>query len=747
MARLAGRPVAALLLMLLACGAPANDGKEHLVSTIGEFNAAVASLQPGDKIVLANGTWKDAELRLTGNGLADSPIELRAEEPGKVIISGQSNLSISGSHIVVSGLVFKDGYTPTSEVISFRTSKDEVANHSRVTNTVIDDFSNPERQDSDTWVAIYGKHNRFDHNSLLNKGNRGVTLAVRMNTAASHENEHIIEYNYFGPRQTLGSNGGETLRIGTSHYSREYSNSVVQYNFFDRTSGELEIISSKSCGNTFRGNVFYESQGTLTMRHGHYTQVENNYFLGNRVPNTGGIRIINENQTVRNNYLYGLTGHRFRGALVIMNGVPNGPINRYDPVVDSLMNTNIVIDSDHIQLCAGSDEERSAPPTGTSMHNNIFMSKTNLDPITVYDDVSGISFAGNLINEEASIPLQSGFTEVPYSVKENEFGLLAPDPALVEQVGFGEVRLPVTRAETGASFYPKNDRLVPFGSGKVVPVAPGSNTIVDALTNSGPGDTLLLEPGGEYLLTKFAVIRHPVTIKVSGEEKARVLSEKNSFFVIENGGSLELENVWIDGAESPDQPGNNVIRTSRYSMNRNYRLVVRNCKVTNLDVNHSFDFLRVYPNTFADAIEIVDTEMQNITGVVLALDQERDDLGVYNAENVTIRDSHFSDIQGAVANIYRGGTDESTFGPIVIVEGNRFSNIGKGSRNRSAASLSFHGVQNLHISDSNWADSAPIDLHLTNGEPITLIEDVVMSGTAPIRANSDEYRVSNVTFE
>ena len=63
-----------------------------------------------------------------------------------------------------------------------------------------------------------------------------------------------------------------------------------------------------------------------------------------------------------------------------MNGVPNGPINRYDPVIDSLMNKNIVVDSDHIQLAAGADEERSAPPTGSSMHNNIIMSRTNLDP-------------------------------------------------------------------------------------------------------------------------------------------------------------------------------------------------------------------------------------------------------------------------------------------------------------------------------------------------------------------------------
>jgi poly(beta-D-mannuronate) lyase len=733
----------ALSLALVSCDKAVDD---KVVRNIEEFNSVVETLQPGDEVVLANGTWTDAEFELKAEGQADKPIVLRAEEPGKVIITGESNLSFSGSHIIVSGLVFKDGYTPTSEVISFRTSKEELANSSRLTNTVIDNFSNPERQDSDTWVAIYGKNNQLDHNSLLNKGNRGVTLAVRLTTEASLENDHVIEHNYFGPRQTLGSNGGETLRIGTSHYSREYSNTIVRKNYFDRTSGELEIISSKSCGNQIRDNVFYESQGTLTMRHGHYTLVENNYFLGNRMPNTGGIRIINENQTVRNNYLYGLTGHRFRGALVIMNGVPNGPINRYDPVIDSLMNNNIVIDSDHIQLCAGSDEERSAPPTGSSMHNNIFMSKTNLDPFTVYDDISGISFEGNVLNEEAGVPIDSGFSKAPYSVVENQHGLLVPPQSLIDQIGFGEVKLPVTKEETGAGYYPKTDSVVAFQSGSTLSVAAGTNTILDALENSNPGDTLTLENGGEYLMTKFAFVNHPVTIRTKSGDKAIIRSEKASFFIIENGGALELENLRIDGAESPDLAGNNVIRTSRYSMNRNYSLAVRDCKVTNLDVNHTFDFLKIYKNTFADSIEIHNTEMTNITGSILTLDKETEDLGVYNVENVTIRNSTFTDIQGSVANIYRGGTDESTFGPIIVVEGNEFTNTGLGSRNKTEASLKFHGVQKLRISNSTWSNSAPLDLHLTNGEPITVISDVVMEDTGQIRANNNEYEIDNVVY-
>lgn len=732
-----------LIVLLNSC---AHSPGGPVVRNLAEFNNAVAALQPGDKVVLASGTWSDVELILKANGLPEKPIELMAEEPGKVIITGQSNLQFSGSHLIISGLVFKDGFTPTSEVISFRTSKDALANNSRVTNTVIDNFSNPERQDSDTWVAIYGKNNQFDHNSLLNKGNKGVTLAVRLNSEDSRENDHIIEFNYFGPRQILGSNGGETLRIGTSHYSREYSNTVVRNNYFDRTSGELEFISNKSCGNQFRDNVFYESQGTLTMRHGHYTTVENNYFLGNRQPNTGGIRIINKHQTVRNNYLYGLTGYRFRSALVIMNGVPNSPPNRYDQVVDSLMNGNIVIDSDHIQLCAGSDEERSAVPIGSSMHNNIMMSKTNLKPFTIYDDVSGISFDGNVLNEEAQVPVEQGFRTVPYFVEENEHGLRVPDQALIEDIGFGMVKLPVTKEEVGAQFYPKEDPLVAFQSGNTIAVEAGTNTIVDALAGSRPGDTLLLSNDAEYLLTKYAAIKHPVTIKAGSGTKALIRSEKSSFFVIENGGALELENLWLDGSESPDQPGNNVISTSKYSMNRNYSLAVRSCKVTDLDVNHSFDFLKVYANTFANSIEILNTEMNNITGSILSLDKETDDLGIYNAENVTIKGSQFTDIQGAVANIYRGGTDESTFGPIVIVEGNAFTNTGLGRRNKSQASLKFHGVQKLSVSNSQWTSSAPLELFLTNGEPVTEIKDVVMKDTGKIKANRNEFEASNVTY-
>ncbi len=716
----------------------------ELVKNLEQFNKAVANVKPGGEIVLADGTWSDVELVFKAKGTPKKLIELKAQTPGKVIITGQSNLSFSGEYLVISGLVFKDGSTPTGEVVSFRTSTDDVANHTRVTNIVIDNFSTVDRPMSDLWVAMYGKNNRFDHNSLVNKRNRGVTLAVRMNTEASRKNDHIIEYNYFGPRQILGSNGGETLRIGTSHFSREYSNTTAQYNYFDRTNGEHEIISNKSSGNSLINNVFFETQGTLTMRHGHFTKVEGNYFLGNGKPNTGGIRIINESQSVSNNYMYGLTGTRLRGALVIMNGVPNSPPNRYDPVIDSAMNNNIVIDSGFIELGAGADEERSAPPTTSEFKNNIILGKTTFN---LYDDMSGITFTGNSLSKEVSTPIKSGFASTPYDVTVNKYGLKSPSKALLDKIGFGEVKLPVTKAETGASFYPKTETVIAFNSGKTINVKSGTDTILTALDNSSAGDVLVLENGGEYLLTKFAEIHHPITIMAKKGDKPVIRSLKPNFINIENGGSLEVENLWFDGAESPDYKGNNIINTSSTSMNINYSLSVRNIKVTDLDVNGYFYFFKANAGTFADSIEILDSEFINITGAILQLNREVDDLGVYSVENLTISGNTFKDVKEEVVTIYRGGFDESTFGPMVTITDNKLSNVGKGSTHRSGASMYFHGVQKLNISDTTWDSSAPVSLYLTNGDPVTMIKDVVMKDTGKIRANNDGYKTQNVTYK
>jgi poly(beta-D-mannuronate) lyase len=690
-----------------------------LVRSQDEFRQAVKELRPGHTIALANGVWRDFEIVFKGIGTREKPITLTAEEKGKVIISGQSNLRISGEYLVVSGLVFRDGHSPTSEVISFRRDSRELANHSRVTEVVIDHFNNPERTESDSWVVMYGRHNRFDHNHLAGKSNQGVTMAVRLNSEESQENHHRIDHNYFGPRPVLGSNGGETLRIGTSQYSMSNSRTLVESNFFERCDGEVEIISNKSGGNIYRGNVFLESRGTLTLRHGNDTVVERNIFLGNGVDHTGGIRVINKRQTVRNNYLHGLRGYRFGSALTVMNGVPDSPINRYHQVEDSRIENNSVIDSDHVELAAGSDAERSAVPLSTVFARNLIHNQDGRNIVSIHDDISGITFEGNVLNSVSGFPIAKGFESGAVPLEKAANGLLYPVGEGFAGVGASRDLAVLDRSDTGVSWYPKPADDIAFDTGRVHRVEPGADDLAAIVMAAGAGDVVELAPGN-YRVARVITVSRPVTVRSrpgTDERKPVLEFERSALFEINDGGSLKLAGLRISGRQAPDAAGNTVVRTSRYSMLNPYRLLVEDCVIAGLDINHSFNFMSASKGTFADRIDIRGSEFSDVTGAILELDREADDLGLYNAEYVAIERSSFQRIGEAVTVLYRGGTDESTFGPHFSLRDSVLVSVGQSSRNKSDASILLHGVQLAVIEGNELSKSRGIRVIQTVGEP------------------------------
>ena len=696
--------------------------KEYLVADQKAYKKAVKRARAGDVITLANGRWQDFEIVFVGQGTKNKPIRLTAQDKGKVILTGQSNLRLAGEYLEVSGLVFKDGYTPTQQVISFRRNKTELANHSRVTETVIDNYNQPERQETDFWVMIYGKNNRFDHNHLVGKRNRGVTLAVRLDTKDSQNNHHRIDHNYFGPRPILGSNGGETLRIGTSHYSRTNSHTVVENNYFDRCDGELEIISVKSGRNIVRNNTFFQSRGTLTLRHGNNNLIEGNVFFGQNADHTGGIRVINAGQTVRNNYMEGLAGTRFGGALVVMNGVPNSPINRYDQVKDATIERNSLINSDNIQLAAGSDAERSAVPIDSTFKNNLIFHEKKRDTFTVYDDVSGIAFAKNITNSPT--PFKKGFQIIDFKMKRAKNGLLYPTKN--SRVGVPHNLKVTPKSTTGVSWYAKTEPVIPFESGARQQITPEEGALSAAINRARAGDTIVLA-SGHYVVNRFLRLDKPITLKGKGE--VTITFTRSTLFEILPGGSLQLINLSISGEDSPDYVGNSVIRTSPYSMLENYRIDIADSRFLQLDKNNSFNVISAAKGTFADFIRISNSDFDTVSGAIVKLDEEDDDFGIYNAEYLDIRDSSFNNVRGDIVDYYRGGRDESTFGPHFTLLNSTLDNIGHGSRNKSASSLHLHGVQVTQVSNNRIANAAPFLINHTVGEPKTKITDNNFSQT------------------
>lgn len=730
--------IATFLITLLSCDSNVDANK--VVKTVEEFNTMVLNAKPGDKIILANGNWEDAELIFEGKGTKEQPITLTAEEKGKVNLIGNSNLKIAGEYMVVEGLIFKDGYTKAEEVISFKKDDKNLAYNSRVTECVIVNYSKPERQESDYWIGVYGKNNRFDHNHIEGKTNKGVTMAVRLNTLESQENNHRIDHNYFGPRSTLGSNGGETLRIGTSHYSLTNSKTIVEYNYFDRCNGEREVISNKSGQNTFRYNMFYECTGTLTLRHGNQNLVDGNVFIGNNKPSTGGIRVINAGQKIINNYGYGLKGYRFGGAFVIMNGVPNSKINRYHQVKDAVVENNVFVNSDHIQLGAGSDEERSAVPKSSIVANNIFYHDTKKDIFTIYDDMSGITFKNNILSENISAPFSTGFSSAKMTLKKNEMGYKIP-VLNDENTNFKINSKIATKKNTGAPWYSKESRVVVVNSGKIIEVKPGQNTLYNAAVLAKPGDILNLEAGQKYTVDKVIKVDFPLSVVSNGEEKSIIFSKNTSLFNINNGGSLSLKGIKIDGGKALGSLGKSVIKTSEASMDKNYKLFIDNCDFVNLGINNSYNVLEIYKNTFADTISIKNSNFSKISGNVLKLDKENDDKGIYNAEYVILTNNSFSDIDGTVLTLYRGGKDESTFGPFLEIDHNVFNKVG----NNTDATIDLYGVQEIHIKNSIFKDSKALKAYLVVGEPIVNIENNNFYNSEALKITGDQkYNTSNL---
>lgn len=690
----------ALATALLWAGAVSAQ-TSTLVATPAEYQQALSGVRPGDTIVLKDGVWRDFQILFEGEGRAGQPITLTAETPGGVVLSGQSNLRLAGRHLLASNLVFRDGWSPTGEVVSFRRSKEHRAVDSRVTGLVIDGYNKPDRATSDNWVALYGRDNRFDHNHLTGKTNVGTTLVVVRDEQQGLDNRHRIDHNYFGPRPNLGSNGGETMRVGTSADSLSASHTVVENNWFEGADGEVEIVSNKSGGNTYRGNVFYRSRGSMVLRHGDGNLVENNVFIGGGKPHTGGIRVINRNQTVRNNYMEGIAGDGFTAALSVMHGVPDSPINRYHQVVGAVIENNTIINARSLFLGAGMDAERSAPPIDSRFSRNLIVNPDGREPMRRLGDLSGVAFTDNV--QSRDVALVRGAS-----------GLLVPETP--QGAGASPDLVMIPRAETGVAWYPKDVQVVRLDQGAEIAVDPIEGALAAAVAAARPGDVLVLAPG-RYAVDRTLTVGAPLTVRGSGQGQVEIAFSRPSLFEVAKGGSLKLGGLTVSGADAPDETGNAVIRVAPGSSAANFDLVLEDVEVCDLMVNRGFNLIALGKGVMADRILLRDVRVENITGSVISAAAETDDRGTYNAELVQIEGGAFRRIGGSLVDLYRGGTDESTFGPRLVIRGASLDRVGSANQ----PSILMRGVQHAELVDNILTDSGAVRFSHRVGEPVLAV--------------------------
>lgn len=674
------------------------SAKDYLVSDQAAFKDVVKRLEPGDRLIMADGDWTDFQMVFEAEGTAEEPITLMAQTPGSVILNGQSNLRIGGRHLVVWGLTFRDGYSPTSEVISFRRDKETFAFNTRLVETVVDGFNKPDRADQDSWVVVYGQNNRLDRNAFVGKTNKGPTMIVRLNSPDSQENNHVIERNFFGERAPLGGNGGETLRIGTSFTSRTQSNTVVRHNYFERCDGEVEIISIKSEGNLITENVFFESRGSVVFRHGGKNKVSRNVFMGNGVADTGGIRVINDNQEITENYLEGLRGQKFLGALVVMNGVPNSPENRYHQVENAKIHHNSFVDIAHMGFAVGSDEERSAAPKDSQISSNVLISNAT-DPVGIFDDISGITFDGNITNND-------GFSAIGADVMKGidlaraDNGLLYVSNADVAgDIGAPKDLVPTLRDSTGPRYYEKGPQTQ--GTRQKLSVGRTGADLANAVKDAPAGAVLKLKKG-TYQLDDVLLVDRMIDLvgaktRTGAPKTILVAAPGQDLFHLVAGGRLTLENVTIQqtGADTA------AFRAVADRYLGDYQLTVRN--VTGAGAAEAGgSFLVASPHSFAQQVDIEGLTIADWSGDVIDLSGAGLE-GWYMTDDLMIRNSEFTDVSGALVSFGRDGRDESTFGPRFKLIASSVTRV-----NQEGAAIILGGVDGLAIHDNSFTDTGTI---------------------------------------
>ena len=726
------------LLLMFSCTSKL-DKENVFVKDLNALKIAINNSKAGDEIVLKNGVWQDAQINFYGLGTKENPITLRAETPGKVFLEGQSFIHLGGQNLVVDGFYFRNGYSPTS-VIKYKINKDSIANNTRVTNTVIEDFNKPSRALNDRWIEFYGKHNKLDHCYISGKSNDGETLRVFFTGNEHIDNHHQIVNNYFGPRPRKGGPRAETIRVGDSKTRLAPGFVNVSNNYFDACNGEVEIISDKTNFNSFTNNIFYKCEGSLVLRHSNYAKVDANIFIGGDDSDFyGGIRAVNTGHWITNNYLYKIKGGQFRSPLAIMNGIPMTPLNRYKQVTDVVVAYNTWVDcKSPWQIGVGQNKEsanvlpiseiRSAPPIRSTIANNlIYNTQVDKFPVVNHDDMSGINFKNNAIDNNGSKYLEyEVLKNKKVKMKQVNEWLFAPTNTDNESLNavfngyefdkithdlFGTLRADsnkigaINELIAAENFKIDKKKYGPkwFNTDKTAyePIIFNASSkegeLAKIIDQAASGDIIELIDDKVYTVNQSLKINKNITIRSKGEVKTELIftgSKNSAVFEMNPNGFLNLESIFLKG---------NSTQLAFAPLNKNmssaYNLNINNCIVDGFNY-----VLKASKGSFADTMKFSNTTIKNCeNGFVLAADEKGD----YNAEMVTFINCDFNNVNKNVIHFYRGGYDESTIGGVLTLSNSTFTACGKNEK--SEILLKTRGIINVNLSGNTFRNN-PIKL-------------------------------------
>lgn len=443
------RAVGGLAVVTAFAAVPA-AAAEYVARNAAEVASATSRARPGDVVLMEGSEWRDQVIEFTGEGAPGKPIVLKPRVPGAVKLGGSSRLEISGRWLQAEGLRFEGGHLEAGKpIVQFRGKRGEASN-SRLTDSAFIRYNPPDPKTRYPWVALYGQQNRVDHNRFEGMAHEGVTVAVFRK--AKKVDGHLIDHNYFVDRPRGDGNGFESIRVGAGATAYSDSNTRIERNLFERTDGEVETVSIKSGGNVIRDNTFREVAGTITLRRGSGNTVENNIFIGNGKPGTGGIRVTGNDHIVRGNIIQGVEG-LVGGAISISCGIdkPTDEVE-YDPVRRLQVRGNVIVDSDApaIKADALCNDKRNVRPSDVVVEDNVVVGRKS--PVMAGQQGDRWSWKDNEVEGEgeAGAALPPGTKRAARAVTRGTDGVAR---AAVPRAGATGVGNALTAADVGPSWW------------------------------------------------------------------------------------------------------------------------------------------------------------------------------------------------------------------------------------------------------------------------------------------------------
>ena len=403
-------------LGVLMCGGACAD--EIRISSAKQLGALAGTLEPGDEVILENGTYTDQHFMFKGEGTDRGPIVLKAERPGQVILNGSSRLSIAGSHLVLDGLVFSGGALSEGvSVIEFRDPSGAESHSCVLKNTVIENVNPEDPTVKYFWISVYGSGHLLEKNRISGQKHTGVTLAVRM--GGEKVGHHVIRGNHFAGRPEGDGNGFETIRIGVGANREKNGHVVIEGNLFEDCNGEIEIASFKCNDNALIGNTFLRCKGSVTLRQGHRSRIVNNHFDGRGVEGTRALRITGDDNLIENNVFGNLAGAK-GAVLYLYSGPPGGVRGGYAQVRRTSISKNLFAgNSKRVFYYSGKwdpENEGIALPEEVTIADNLLHVPEGAPTIATGDvKPGGIHWENNRVwggDDLEQVP--GGFTVVPF---------------------------------------------------------------------------------------------------------------------------------------------------------------------------------------------------------------------------------------------------------------------------------------------------------------------------------------------